>query len=75
MESEWVDLKPEEIKNISMATEFKEIPGLSVLNDAITESDEKKIIAKIEKGVWESVAGKREVQQFGFKYDYVEKCK
>ncbi len=47
-----------------------EIPGLLLKLDAIDDSLEAKIISKIEKGIWESAGGSREVQQYGRIYDY-----
>mgnify|MGYP001607356352 CR=1 FL=1 len=56
------------IKNL--AHEFKEIPGLSLLDNAIAIKDEEKIVKYIDKGTWVKVHNSREVQQFGWMYDY-----
>ncbi len=53
-----------------MSVEFKEIPGLSILQDSITEKDEEKIIKRILQGTWVNAPGSREVQQYGKLYDY-----
>ncbi len=67
-----------ELKNIpetiSMATEFKEVPGLSLLYDAITISDEEKILTQINKKEWVKAFGGREVQQYGRLYNYNTKA-
>ncbi len=53
--------------------DFKEIPGLYLLNDAITEEDETTLVRLIKKGKWSHVIGKRQVQQYGQIYDYTAK--
>lgn len=55
---------------MDMVIEFKEIPGLSVLQDAITEEDEERLIKLIQSGEWSNAPGKRQVQQYGRLYDY-----
>lgn len=63
-------VKKQSVNIISMAIEFKEIPGLSLLPNAITEEDEDKLIKLINKGTWTNAPGKRQVQQYGRLYDY-----
>jgi hypothetical protein len=53
-----------------MSSQKINIPGLSLVLDAIDTTLENKIINKIEKGTWESVYNAREVQQFGHTYNY-----
>jgi alkylated DNA repair dioxygenase AlkB len=47
-----------------------DIPGLSYLENAIDSELHDKIVAQIDKGTWESVYNAREVQQYGYIYNY-----
>lgn len=54
--------------------EIKEIPGLYLFTDFITEEEEKKLIEFIgSDGKWQEGPGRREVKQYGYEYNYKNK--
>lgn len=55
-----------------MAIEFREIPGLSIVPNSISDEDEERLVNLIQQGVWAPGPGpsKRQVQQYGKLFDH-----
>lgn len=51
----------------------KEIPGLYLIPDFITKDEEQTLLTYINSCKWQKGPGSREVQQFGYKYNYANK--
>lgn len=52
---------------------IESIKGLSLISSFISEDEEKVLIEYINKQKWSSAPGKREVQQYGYEYNYGSK--
>lgn len=53
--------------------EIKEVPGLFLIPNFITKDEEQKLLTFINSCKWEKGPRNREVQQFGYKYNYTSK--
>lgn len=49
------------------------IEGLSLIDDFISVEEEKALLEYVAKQEWSPAAGKREVQQYGYEYNYANK--
>lgn len=72
MSNDWVilNISIDDIKVVDRSMRFREIPGLTILTNAISPAEESDIVASIDAAEWTSINGGREVQQYGWIYDY-----